>query len=319
MNYVPRPYQPVHQATIPQPQFQQAADLVRLIEGQIPKISLQETLAVARCLGSDHGMIGSPHISNVTIARKNTEFSRGDSWFSVQWYEIDSHRFDTVQRSVNLRFEPGRQLCTSYTADGEPYQPPSPPSVSQQQSQLSQPPLPAPQSQVNFSQRQDTLVLMVDSPMEIDSPKHMNWPGLVGDLFDKAAVIVHDQDREKSETIDTISTTAEQPPSNAVWPLKAWAMIKAMISGHATDKGLVYQFGLPYVSFHGIAHANRHATIQVIVERCKSIVDVFLQPEDTHPVDSQQFINHPAAPVRKKLSLKVLAKVLSTTASEIAF
>ena len=160
---------------------------------------------------------------------------------------------------------------------------------------------------------------MVDSPMEIDSPKHMNWPGLVGDLFDKAAVIVHDQDREKSETIDTISTTAEQPPSNAVWPLKAWAMIKAMISGHATDKGLVYQFGLPYVSFHGIAHANRHATIQVIVERCKSIVDVFLQPEDTHPVYSQQFINHPAAPVRKKLSLKVLAKVLSTTASEIAF
>jgi hypothetical protein len=54
----------------------------------------------------------------------------------------------------------------------------------------------------------------------------------------------------------------------------------------------------------------RHATIQVMVERCKSIVDVFLQPEDTHPVETQQFINHP---VRKKVSLKTLAKVLSTS------
>lgn len=53
-----------------------------------------------------------------------------------------------------------------------------------------------------------------------------------------------------------------------------------------------------------------------MVERCKSIVDVFLQPEDTHPVASQQFINHP---VRKKVSLKVLAKVLSMSPSEVPF
>jgi len=175
MNYVPRPYQPVPQPTLPQPQFQQAADLVRLIESQIPKISLQETLAVARCLGSDHGMIGSPHISNMTIARKNTEFSRGDSWFSVQWYEMDPHRFDPLQRSVNLRFEPGRQLCTSYTADGEPYQPPSS-SVSQQQSWLSRSPFLA----------QDTMA-------PADSQKHTNWAGLVGDLFENAAIMVPDK------------------------------------------------------------------------------------------------------------------------------
>jgi hypothetical protein len=244
----------VPKQTLPQPQFQQAADLVRLIEGQIPKISLQETLAVAKCLGSDLGMIGSPYISNVIITRKNTEFSRGDSWFSVQWYEIDSHRLDTQPRSVNLRFEPGRQLCTSYTADGESYQPSSPLPQQQQsqppqqpQQQMSQPLLPAPQVQVGFAHRQDTFgAPIVDSPMEIDSPKHMNWSGLVGDLFDKAAVIVHDQGRAKSETMESISTTPE--PSNALWTWKAWEMVRASISGYTTEKGLVYQFGLPYLT-----------------------------------------------------------------------
>lgn len=83
--------------------------------------------------------------------------------------------------------------------------------------------------------------------MDIDSPKHMNWSGLVGDLFDKAAVMVHDQGREKSETIDTISTMPEQQSSDALWPLKAWEMIKASISGYTTDKGQVYQIGLPYL------------------------------------------------------------------------
>jgi hypothetical protein len=47
----------------------------------------------------------------------------------------------------------------------------------------------------------------------------------------------------------------------------------------------------------------------VMVRRCKSIVDVFLQPEETHPVEMQQFIIHP---VRKKVTLKTLAKVLGT-------
>jgi hypothetical protein len=59
-------------------------------------------------------------------------------------------------------------------------------------------------------------------------------------------------------------------------------------------------------------HADfSHATIGVVVERCKSIVDVFLSFEETTtPVDCQQFIDH--APMRKKVSLKTLARVLST-------
>ena len=52
-----------------------------------------------------------------------------------------------------------------------------------------------------------------------------------------------------------------------------------------------------------------HATIGVVVERCKSIVDVFWSEEKPQPADCQQFIEH--APMRKKVSLKTLAKVLS--------
>lgn len=54
---------------------------------------------------------------------------------------------------------------------------------------------------------------------------------------------------------------------------------------------------------------SRHGTIGVVVERCKEIVNVFLSSEETHQVDVQQFINHPA---KKRISLKTLAKVLST-------
>lgn len=55
----------------------------------------------------------------------------------------------------------------------------------------------------------------------------------------------------------------------------------------------------------------RHATIGVVVERCKSIVNVFLSEKgETRNVDSQQFIDH--APKKKKVTLKTLAKVLST-------
>jgi hypothetical protein len=49
--------------------------------------------------------------------------------------------------------------------------------------------------------------------------------------------------------------------------------------------------------------------VEVVVERCKNIVDVFWTPQEAEPVDSPQFINHP---LRKKISLKTLAKVLST-------
>ena len=52
----------------------------------------------------------------------------------------------------------------------------------------------------------------------------------------------------------------------------------------------------------------RHATIGVVVERCKEIVNVVWSSEEAPQVDAQQFINHPR---KKKISLKTLAKVLS--------
>src|SRR5438876_9044950 len=107
MNYAPRPYHPLPVLRAPTPMFPQGNDLVRLIEGQIAKISLPETFAVARCLSSEHGLVGNPYISDVTISRMNQEFSRGDSWFNVQWYENGPH--SVTSRSINLRFEPGRQ------------------------------------------------------------------------------------------------------------------------------------------------------------------------------------------------------------------
>ena len=58
----------------------------------------------------------------------------------------------------------------------------------------------------------------------------------------------------------------------------------------------------------------RHATIGVVVERCKSIVNVFWSEKgETHPVNCQKFIDHTA---KKKVTLKTLAKVLSTITSQ---
>jgi hypothetical protein len=55
---------------------------------------------------------------------------------------------------------------------------------------------------------------------------------------------------------------------------------------------------------------GRHATVGVVVERCKSIVDVFWSSEETKSTECpQQFIIDSA--IKKKVSLKTLAKVLS--------
>lgn len=60
---------------------------------------------------------------------------------------------------------------------------------------------------------------------------------------------------------------------------------------------------------------KRDATIGVVVERCRSIVDVFWSSKETKPANCQQFIEH--AEVKKKVSLKTLAKVLSIHTSNI--
>lgn len=63
------------------------------------------------------------------------------------------------------------------------------------------------------------------------------------------------------------------------------------------------------VFLHNTVANNRNATIGVVVERCRSIVDVFWSSKEAKPADCQQFIEH--AEVKKKISLKTLAKVLS--------
>jgi hypothetical protein len=230
VNYVPRPYHPLPVPRPPPALFPQAADLVRLIESQIAKISLPETFAVARCLGSEHGLVGNSYISDVTISRKNQEFSRGDSWFNVQWLESGPHR--PLRRSINLRFEPGRQICTSHSGDDQQYHQHS---------------LPQPQLQLHIAPRQDSrsstsTEVMVESPTEMEPPKQMmNWsPSLVGDLFDKAAVIVDDQGRSQSCEDQTPNQT-----STALWPKWAWSLVMTSIWGVQDSKSAYYAIGIP--------------------------------------------------------------------------
>lgn len=249
MSFAPRPYHPgpisgVPRAPPPPPQpplFPQAADLVRLIEGQIAKISLPETVAVALCLGTEHGLVGNPYITLVTISRKNQEFSRGDSWFSVQWYETDPHH-RIFSRSINLRYEPGRQVCTSYSADDGV----------QSQSPNQPPPTPHHQYPITIVPRQDTqssIDTSSTSPMEIDPPKHSpenaDWSMAVGELFDKAAVIVDDQGRQTSE--EQVSIKAPEM-STALWPRRAWMSILSSIWGESISKSdAVYTMKIPYL------------------------------------------------------------------------
>jgi hypothetical protein len=228
---------PTIQRPPPTPLFPLGADLVRLIESQIAKISLTETFAVARCLGNEHGLVGNPYISNVSISRKNQEFSRGDSWFNVSWYEIGEQ--GTIPRSVNLRFEPGRQLCTSYSADDHTTHAPQ---VQLPQQQTAQP-VTAPR------EREVAMAMEVDSSGE--PPKMMDWSGLVGELFDKAAGVIDDQGRVKSESETSGSPSARsitpEQTSTALWPLKAWNAVKTIIYGHQLSKSeFVYTIGIPY-------------------------------------------------------------------------
>jgi hypothetical protein len=258
INYVPRPYQPgppASQRSLPvmppqnTPIFPLVSDLVKLIESQIAKISIAETLSVARCLSDEHGLVGNPYITGVNISRKNQEFSRGDSWFNVQWFVSEAPRQSMVARSISLRYEPGRQVCTSYSAEDRIVPYPSPQSQQAVPSQTSCP--------VHSPLKYDSPTAAA-SPMEIDPPKQMmDWSGLVGDLFDKAAGIVDDQKREKSQSVEeriTIIKREETIPvvneiSSALWPLRAWQSITASIWGHQSSKpdNTVYTIEIPYI------------------------------------------------------------------------
>jgi hypothetical protein len=83
-----------------------------------------------------------------------------------------------------------------------------------------------------------------------ETPKMMNWSGLVGDLFDRAAGIVDDQGRVKSESEASLTPPRSLTPesySTALWPLKAWNTVKTIIYGHQLSKSeFVYTIGIPY-------------------------------------------------------------------------
>jgi hypothetical protein len=182
--------------------FPLGADLVRVIESQISKISLMETFAVARCLGADHNLVGNAFVRDLAISRSNQEFSRGDSWFNVRWYEVEGR--GARQKEVNLRYEPGKQICTSYPCAEE-----------------------------------ETVQTRSEERMEIEETSD-NWSGIVGDLFDKAAIMV---DSERSPSSER---SAEQV-STALWPLKAWKAIETIIWGEQLSKSeFVYRIGIPY-------------------------------------------------------------------------
>jgi hypothetical protein len=280
----PRPQTRPQQPQPPEILFPLGADLVRLIENQIPKITLLEALSVTRCLGDELKFLNNPYISNVAISRNNQEFSRGDSWFSVTWLEFVEHRL--ASRSVNLRFEPGRGVCTSYEVESNE------PSPSIQQIQQPIPfkqELPTPGSEES------------ESPMEVDRPKEVaEWTATVGDLFEQAAGIKNTQSRDHSSpemSIEEIPVVKmEDPDSYALWPLNMWKAIKAIIYGEevSTSKKM-YSFGVP------------HGTLNVLVERAQAIVGVFCSDEPKQ-VNTQQFIHHQP---RKKVSLKTIAILLS--------
>lgn len=306
----------------PRPLFPSPADLVRFIEIQIPKISLQEEFAVARCLASDHSLVSNKFISDVQISRKNQEFSRGDSWFNVQWWEMS--RQGRHLKSISLRFEPGRQACTSYPADGEQ----GAPAVQQQ-----------PQQQHGKDVQREyghSVTQGLPSPptteetMDIDPPKQaqvqvqqqsphqpLNWSGLVGDLFDKAAGLVDDKKVQVkpelkmeeslkithpiglwSEFKHEKSSSVEASMSTALWPAKLWQTISQIIFGQdvANSKKL-YTIDIP------------HTTIGVIVEQFKTLGDLVMPSTHEPTPPPEQFIYHSTK--KKKISLNTLAKVLS--------
>src|ERR1700738_1251969 len=244
INYPQRVYLPAPAAPRPQPpiSYPQGADLVRAIEKQIAKISLTETFAVARCLGDEHRLVGNPYVSALQISRLHQEFSRGDSWFNVQWLETVEN---TLQRSIVLRFEPGRQICTSYTAED----------VQQQQAQQAQQQAAQQQQQQHHHQhhhqhiapRQEVRAPHLEQ-MDIDQLKPMmTWPGYVGDLFDAAAGMVDDQQgRVKVEEETPTKAIPKEEPSTALWPKRAWVAITATIWGTPLSKSEVaYTIGIP--------------------------------------------------------------------------
>lgn len=242
---------------------------------------------MGKSLGEELRFVNNSSISNVTISRNNQEFSRGDSWFNVAWYETVDHRM--VPRSVNLRFEPGRGVCTSYEVEGNMQSSPPPPQRE---------PIPY------RHEIRESISESSGSPMEVDQPKEMaEWTAAVGDLFEQAAGIKVKKDTEARDNsppdmpIDEIPIVKlEEEPSFALWPSNMWKTIKAIIWGEELDKSKkMYRIGIP------------HATLNVLVERAQAIVGVFCS-EEPKPVDTQEFIYHQP---RKKVSLKTIAILLS--------
>jgi len=83
----------------------------------------------------------------------------------------------------------------------------------------------------------------LDPPKQ--SPENADWSVAVGELFDKAAVIVDDQGRQTSEE----KVSAKTPEmSTALWPRRAWISILSSIWGQQISKSdAVYTMKIPYM------------------------------------------------------------------------
>ena len=85
------------------------AKLICMIEHKINDITRLEASALAECLEcliDDDTVIEGRSEQAVTITR-NREFSRGESWFHLQWQESNNRRM-----FCEIRFQPGSKKCT---------------------------------------------------------------------------------------------------------------------------------------------------------------------------------------------------------------
>jgi len=199
----------------------------------------------------------------------------------------------TVQRSINLRFEPGRQICTSYIAEDI----------------HSHAHLPHLHHQ-HIAPRQDVRAVS-GTPMDLNPPKqNAEWSGLVGNLFDVAAEMVNNP---KRESVKSEERESPKPPkmSTALWPRRAWQAVSKLIWGQElADSKTMYTMDIPYFPQEIWVNFS-HATLAVVVEVGKSIVGVFGANEEVEEPQNPQFIEH-AKIIKHRVSLKTLAKVLGT-------
>lgn len=83
-------------------------ELIRMIQCKIGDITHLEASGLAECLEcliDNDTLIRSHYDQQVTIIRRNREFSRGESWFHLQWQS------ENRKISCEIRIQPGSEKC----------------------------------------------------------------------------------------------------------------------------------------------------------------------------------------------------------------